>query len=117
MSSTIAVFPRPRKNDAILVAIRNLVILAYAGESAARLAPIINAIIGPDRDYAPTVSIPFITKKGTKVSLFGGHIHCNDAVSWDILDHSPWGDYDDSRFPDGLTMLPTVDLLRILRSL
>ncbi len=56
-----------------------------------------------------------MTRNGAIVSLFGGHIHATHRVTWDIL--GPQGEFDDERFPYGLQGLPTLELMRAIRTL
>lgn len=104
--------------------VRKLLMAGYNGGQTSTLAPMIDATIGPD-DYDTNrefhVHIPFVTRSGVEVTLYGGHIHATDGVTWDILCEYEDGvreyEYDEDRFPCGLECLSTVELIRAIRVL
>lgn len=96
--------------------IREHLLQGFLGNYATECGAMVDAIIGADDCWAEFhVSIPFRTRQGDVVTLYGGHIHATKHVTWDVLDEN--GDHDDPRFPAGLSCLTTPELIRAIRSL
>ncbi len=96
--------------------VRVFLMKGFLGGLATVNAGMIDAVIGPDEfPNDICVSIPFRTKHGAVVTLFGGHIHAIEGVTWDVLGDD--GDHEDERFPAGLSCLKTEELIRAIRSL
>ncbi len=122
-------FPKVRANGRDMTRNENdiseMLIAGFVGMEAPLVANAVEKLIGPDCWNTRPVCIPFVTRNGTSCTLYGGWIHANNVISWDVLTVLPDGDagcldqIDEREFRDGMGLecVPTVDLIRILRNL
>ncbi len=100
--------------------VRDLLSNGWLGDHATEVANDIDWLFGPDDYRSRCVSIPFRTRQGKVVTLFGGWIHACPYVSWDVIgknEDGKIGEWDDERFPEGLSCLRTHELIRAIRTL